>query len=107
MIEDAIAPDSYSGQYLNATMELLFIHLLRNHIEDFSLGRGSAKVDQNIQAILRYIQEHFTTVSLPEFFRDTHTYVLLCGDSIIVQEEEGIVECAANEKTPRLQRARV
>lgn len=66
MIEDSIAPDSYSGQYLNATMELLFIHLLRNHIEDFSLGRGSAKVDQNIQAILRYIQEHFTTVSLSE-----------------------------------------
>ena len=43
MIEDAIAPDSYSGQYLNTTMELLFIHLLRNHIEDFSHGRGSAK----------------------------------------------------------------
>lgn len=57
----------YQNQLLNSMISVFFIQLLNRHEKDVVIfdDHGSA-TDENIIFILRYIQEHFQTVSLSE-----------------------------------------
>lgn len=64
MLSEQDADDPYADKLLRSMMEQLFILLLRHHKNSFDLGRGLRKQDDTILSILRYIQNHYTDVSL-------------------------------------------
>lgn len=57
----------YKRQMLNALLSQFFITLFRNHEQDLELPNLRLKTsEENLMYILRYMQEHYTTVSLKE-----------------------------------------
>ncbi|HBA96636.1 MAG TPA: AraC family transcriptional regulator [Lachnospiraceae bacterium] len=57
----------YKNRMLNSIINALFITLLRNHGNNVIMPEtGSTKKSENLVFMLKYIQEHFNTVSLAE-----------------------------------------
>lgn len=57
----------YKKQMLNALLSQFFITLFRNHEQNLDLPNLRLKTsEENLMYILRYMQEHYTTVSLKE-----------------------------------------
>lgn len=60
--QDDLRP--YTDKLLRSMMEQLFIMLLRDHMDQLDIGKSLRKQDDTILTILRYIQKHFTEISL-------------------------------------------
>ena len=59
---DDIRP--YTDKLLRSMMEQLFLFLLRDHMDQLDIGKSLRKHDDTILTILRYIQKHFTGITL-------------------------------------------
>lgn len=66
MLDVQDAPDPYTDRLLRTMFEQFFIYLLRDHKDNFASGAFRKKTDENILSILRYIQNHYTTVTLSD-----------------------------------------
>ena len=65
--EEFTDSQNYKKRMLNSIMNMLFIHLLRNHEKDAVIPHPEGKVpDTNIIAILNHIQANYKTVTLEE-----------------------------------------
>lgn len=60
--QDDLRP--YTDKLLRSMTEQLFIMLLRDHMDQLDIGKSLRKQDDTIFTILRYIQKHFTEISL-------------------------------------------
>ncbi|MBQ9032347.1 MAG: helix-turn-helix domain-containing protein [Parasporobacterium sp.] len=68
----------FRNRLLINKLEELFIHLLEKHEYDFIAGSTLGETDKKILPVLRYIQEHFRTVTLREtarYFNYSETYL--------------------------------
>jgi len=66
MIQISNEKKKYTDRLLCVMLEQFFIYLLRDHEYDFTLGQPDIKNDENIIAILRYIQQNFRKVTLTD-----------------------------------------
>ena len=64
MLDTQKNTDPYTDRLLRTMLEQFFIFLLRDHKNDFAAGAFRKKSDENILSILRYIQNHYSTLSL-------------------------------------------
>lgn len=69
MLDERDACDIYADKLLRTMMEQLFIFMLRAHKDGFDLGKSLRKQDDTILTILRYIQQHYTELSLSALAR--------------------------------------
>ena len=51
---------------INSLIDQFFIMLLRNHGDGVICGDNSTRQSENLVSIMRYIREHYTTVTLKE-----------------------------------------
>ena len=82
IVRDMIAISQSQMRFRNRLLinklEELFIHLLEKHEYDFVTGSALGETDKKILPVLRYIQEHFRTVTLREtarYFNYSETYL--------------------------------
>ncbi len=69
MLEENGKTDPLTDSLIKTMMELLFIYLMRDHDEHFSVGRTLQKHDDNILLILHYIQNHYAEITLSDLAR--------------------------------------
>ena len=65
--EESFGRRSYHNHMLNSLMDLFFVSLLRYHEKDLKVSENSnIRQSENLIYILKYMQEHYTTVTLKE-----------------------------------------
>lgn len=79
LLNECAMPRKFSERYLKTMLELFFIEILRLHEFHFSVGESTENVEnESILAIMRYIQNNFKTVTLPDvahFFDYSEAYL--------------------------------
>ncbi len=63
---ESLRHDEFRNRMINSLIDQFFIMLLRNHGDDVFFGSNSARKSENLLSILKYIQDHYTTVTLKE-----------------------------------------
>lgn len=63
---ESLRCDEYRNRMVNSLVDQFFIMLLRNHGSDVVFGNNSVRKSENLLAIMKYIQDHYTTVTLKE-----------------------------------------
>ena len=64
MLDERDDTRPYTDKLLRSMMEQLFIFLLRDHMDQLDIGKNLRKHDDTILTILRYVQNHFTEITL-------------------------------------------
>lgn len=65
--EESFGRRSYHNHMMNSLMDLFFITLLRNHEKDLMVAeKSNIRQSEDLIYLLKYMQEHYTTVSLKE-----------------------------------------
>ena len=63
---ESLRNDEFRNRMVNSLVDQFFIMLLRNHGSDVVFGNNSVRKSENLLSILKYIQDHYTTVTLKE-----------------------------------------
>ena len=63
---ESLRCDEFRNRMVNSLVDQFFIMLLRNHGSDVVFGNISIRKSENLLAIMKYIQDHYTTVTLKE-----------------------------------------
>lgn len=66
MIEEAANANAYTNRALTLMLQLLCLYLIRDHKNDFTLGRQLHKTDDSILNIIRYVKKNFASITLSD-----------------------------------------
>lgn len=78
IVNEQLNQEKFSDRIINIYFELFIAELLRRHEQHFTVGKAAKNVGKiNITAMLRYIQDNYKTLTLPQaasFFNCSEAY---------------------------------
>ena len=78
LMEQCEVDSPLTDKLLCSMMEVLFIYLLRDHKDNFTVGKPLRKNDASVLNIMRYAQNHYASISLKSLakqFNYSETYL--------------------------------